>query len=72
MAGKNRGEFKIDDTKAPVLLAIGNVAHLGVQMAHTIGLQFRKNFSGALLIQMFDPDAAVRRDNPELLGVRFQ
>jgi hypothetical protein len=72
MAGKNRGEFKIDDTKAPVLLAIGNVAHLGVQMAHTIGLQFRKKFSGALFIQMFNPDAAVRCDNPELLGIRFQ
>jgi hypothetical protein len=72
MAGKNRGEFKIDDTKAPVRLAIGNVAHLGVLMAHTIGLQFRKKFSGALLIQMFDPDTAVRRDNPELLGIRFQ
>src|SRR6202795_4965339 len=72
MARKNRGEFKIDDTKTPVRLAIGNVAHLGVLMAHTIGLQFRKYFSGALLIQMFHPDAAVRGHYPELLGVRFQ
>ena len=72
MARKNRGTFKIDDAKPPVRLAIGNVAHLGVQMVHTIGLQFRKNFSGALLIQMFDPDTAIRRDNPELFGIRFQ
>ena len=41
-------------------------------MVHTIGLQLRKNFSGALLIQMFDPEATVRGDNPELLGIRFQ
>jgi hypothetical protein len=72
MARKNRGEFKIDDTKAPIRLAIGNVAYLGVFMAHTVGLQFREYFSGALFIQMFDPDAAVRCDNPELLGIRFQ
>ena len=72
MARKNRGEFKIDDTKAPVRLAIGNVAHLGVLMAHTIGLQFRKKLSGALLIQMFDPEATVGRDDPELLGICFQ
>jgi hypothetical protein len=72
MARKDRREFKIDDTKAPIRLAIGNVAYLGVLMAHTIGLQFRKYFSGTLLIEMFDPDATVRRDNPELLGIRFQ
>ena len=72
MARKNRSEFKIDDTKAPVRLAIGNVAYLGVLMAHTVGLQFRKKFNGALLTQMFDPDATVGRDNSELLGIRFQ
>jgi hypothetical protein len=58
--------------KRPVRLAIRDVPHLGVLMAHTIGLKFRKKFSGALLIQMFDPKATVRRDNPELLGIRFQ
>jgi len=72
MAGKNRREFEIDNTKASVRLAVGNVAHLGVLVAHTIRLQFRKYFSGPLLIQMFDPDATVRRDDPELFGIRFQ
>jgi hypothetical protein len=72
MAGKNGGEFKIDDAKAPIRLAIGNVANLSILVAHTIRLQFRKNLSGALVIQMFDPNPAVRRDNPELFGIRFQ
>jgi hypothetical protein len=63
LLGENRGEFKIDDAKASVTLAIGHVAHVGIVVAHAELFEFGEKFGGAFLVKMLDAAAAIRGDD---------
>ena len=68
--GENRGELEIDQAEAPIRIAIGDVAHLGIVVAHAIrASSSSKSSRSPLLIEMLDPAAAIRRHDHQFIRI---
>jgi len=57
------GELEIDDAKASVGLAVGDVASVWIVMTHSELFQLGEDFNSSRVIQMFNASPAVRRDD---------
>ena len=68
--GEDRREFKIDQAKTAIGLPVGDIAHLRVVVADAVRQQLREEFPRPRLVEMFDPGAAVRGDDPQMLRFR--
>ena len=66
------GQLEIDQTKAPVGLAVGHVANVGVIMPDAEFFKFTEEFGAADVVEMLDARSAVRSDNLELLLICFK
>ena len=70
--GKDGGELKINQTKPPVGKAVGDVARVGVVMAHAEFFQLGEQPLGALIVNVLDAGAAVAGDDAQVFFVRFE
>ncbi len=62
---EQNGEFEIDDTKPAVTFAVGDVADLGIIVAHPKCLEFVEKLLEALRIDLVDPRPAIGGDDLE-------
>lgn len=69
---KYGGEFKVDDAKTAVGLAVGDVAHVRVIVTDAEGLELGKQLTGTLRIEMLNPASAVARDDAKVLLAGFK
>jgi hypothetical protein len=69
---KQSREFKINEAKAAVGLAVSDVAHVRVVVADAEFFQFGEQFAAALGIEMFDTAAAIGGDDAKFFVVGFE
>ena len=70
--GKNLREFEIDDAKAAVGLAVGDVARIGIVVANAVLLDFGEEFLHALVIDAIDARAATGGDEAKLVAIGLE
>jgi len=70
--GQDGGKLKVDQAEAPVGLAVGDVAHFGVVVAHAVRPKFGVEFAPALVVEMVHPAAAIGGHDPKLRGIGFE
>jgi len=70
--GEDGGKLKVDQAEAPVGLAVGDVAHFGVVVAHAVGPELGVEFAPALFVEMVHPAAAIGGNDPKLRGIGFE
>jgi hypothetical protein len=64
-------EFKIDETKPAIGLAVGDIPYVGVVVPHAIMFEFGEQLTAAGIVKVVDARAAVRGHHFELFGIAF-
>ena len=72
LVGKQGGELKINQAEPPVRKAVGDIAHVGIVVAHAERLQFSEQLFGSFFVQMFHAAAAVGGDDTQTIRVGLQ
>ena len=69
---KDRGQLEINQAKAAVRLAIGDIPRIGVIVADAVLLDFRKKLFHALVVDVVHARTATVRDDAQFFGIGLQ